>query len=542
MRIFFKIAAYILLPVVGLAVVAFVVGAILYLSADTTPPQLHHDFSKEKVLRVDNRYSTFLKSCMRHSENGFCEVMLCGDAEERGTAFGALTDSLMEVQEEAFVGQIREMIPSDGYLEFLRYLTVAYNRNIAHHIPEEYLREIAAMSAYSSPKYDFIGTPYMRQLNYHAAHDIGHALQEYMLVGCSAFGAWGDASEEGLVVGRNFDFYVGDDFARNRVLTFCRPDEGYGFVSIGWAGMVGVMSGMNEKGLTVTLNAAKGDVPYSSATPVSILAREILQHAATIDEAYDIASDFELFVSESFLIGSVTDGRCAVIEKTPEKQALYTQEGNTLSLTNHFQSGELSEEPQNLRNIALSDSKPRLNRLRELVAQSRPLSVDKAVEILRDHRAVGGRELGWGNPMAINQNIAHHSVIFLPEELKMWVSVSDCGMGEWVCYNVGNILRGECDFARELYDEELRLPADSLFAHEGLARLQTYRRIARHTTAENVDSLTMVNPHNWEAYLTAVKFFKERKESLRADSLLRVALALPMPEGERIKMKQALTK
>ena len=36
-------------------------------------------------------------------------------------------------------------------------------------------------------EYDFIGTPYERQLNYHSAHDLGHAMQDYMLVGCSSF-------------------------------------------------------------------------------------------------------------------------------------------------------------------------------------------------------------------------------------------------------------------------------------------------------------------------------------------------------------------
>lgn len=143
----------------------------------------------------------------------------------------------MHYQEQVFVDQIREFVPSEGYLKFLGGMIRIFNRNLGRHVPEEYRREIYARSLYCSHDFDAIGTPYERQLNYHAAHDIGHAMSQYMLVGCSSFAAWGGASDDGKpVVGRNFDFYMGDDFARNKIVTFCRPQAGYPFASIGWAG------------------------------------------------------------------------------------------------------------------------------------------------------------------------------------------------------------------------------------------------------------------------------------------------------------------
>ena len=144
-----------------------------------------------------------------------------GEPFERGNAIGILTSDLHEYQEDAFINQIKKMIPGEFYLKFLKYFVAFFNRDIEEHIPKEYLEEIYGESLHMNSKYDnIIGSPYMRILNYHAAHDIGHALQDKNFVaGCTSFAAWGSYTEDGnLLVGRNFDFYVGDDFAKNKLV------------------------------------------------------------------------------------------------------------------------------------------------------------------------------------------------------------------------------------------------------------------------------------------------------------------------------------
>ena len=118
-----------------------------------------------------------------------------------------------------------------------------------------------------------LGDYYNRVLNYHAAHDVSYMMIDNPLVsraGCTSFGAWGGATENGhLLTGRNFDWEAAEVFSRDRVVMMCEPDDGIPFISLSWAGMAGVVSGMNRAGLSVTINGAPSSLPRETAAPVA---------------------------------------------------------------------------------------------------------------------------------------------------------------------------------------------------------------------------------------------------------------------------------
>ncbi|MEI6456469.1 MAG: C45 family peptidase [bacterium] len=276
---------------------------------------------------------TIGNSWLKQNDHGLWEMYISGKPYERGVIIGKLSEELIRSQEKAFINEISKRVPSGFYRHFLRYFIYWFNRDLEKFIPEEYKLEILGISKSADPQFSFIGDNYRRLLNYHSAHDIGHTIQDFRLVGCSSFGAWDElSSDSSLIIGRNFDFYMGDEFAENKIVCFEKPDSGYGFMIVTWGGMIGTLSGMNEKGLTVTINAAKSEIPFSARTPISLLAREILQYAGTIGEAYAIAQNRQTFVSESILIGSGNENRAAIIEKSPFGISLFNPQETILSV------------------------------------------------------------------------------------------------------------------------------------------------------------------------------------------------------------------
>ena len=561
-----KIFKYTSCVLLSLLVILIAGVCYLYFSADMLTPKHEPGIIMTKVSHADTTimvpaevlYNDTLDlryydgNFLRHSESGLWELFVKGDAFQRGEAIGKLSSDLLHYQEKVFVDQIREIVPSDSYLKFLRFFIVLFNRHLGENVLEEYRNEIYGISLSCTHEYDFIGTPYERQLNYHSAHDLGHAMQDYMLVGCSSFATWGTQSaDSSLLIGRNFDFYVGDAFAENKQVAFYTPDQGYKFASVGWPGMIGVLSGMNETGLTVTINAAKSAVPTGSATPISILTREILQYASTIDEAFAIAKKRKTFVSESILIGSAKDGKAAIIEKSPEKTVLFKgKESDRLISTNHYQSEEFSKDERNMENIRTSDSPYRFARLEELINENMPIDASKAASILRNHKGLQDADLGLANEMAINQFIAHHSVIFQPEKRLMWVSTSPWQCGKYVAYDLNKIFNDTINLQHEIYSSNLTIPADEFTETPEFQHLLTYKKLTplllkkirkKEKIEEHVlKTYEASNPSLYYVYEVMGNYYEAMQQPQQAIAYWQKALKKPIPklqEKERIQQK-----
>ncbi len=516
----------------GSILLLLLIGIIYIVQVSKVNPPKVKDVSSLQLQRTDhgNGFFTLNNSWFRHSNSGLYEMYVEGAPFEMGVINGKLSEELVVRQEDHFAEQISKMIPSNFQRNYLKYMIGFFNRNLDKNVKEEYLEEIYGVSESASPKYKYLGTNYQRILNYHAAHDIGHAVQNLALVGCTSFGTWGAMSQDStMIIGRNFDFYVGDKFAEDKIIAFFNPKQGHKFMTVTWGGFVGAVSGMNDQGLSVTINAAKTDLPTGSATPVSIVTREILQYAKNIEEAIAIAKSRKMFVSESFLVASANDNKAVIIEKTPDALDVYDPNKNFIVCANHFQSPSLSKIKMNIEQENESASMYRYKRLTQLLDANGKNTVQKTINILRDQKGLNGANIGMGNEKAINQLIAHHSIVFEPKKLIVWVSTSPWQLGGYVAYNLNKIfaLHGLTD-NHEIADSSLTIAPDSFLLSRSYKNFIVFRTLKQHIMdggKVNVDSLIASNPEFYNAYIMAGDYLYKQKKYDAALRYYQVALS-----------------
>lgn len=533
------------------------IGFILLFVSCGTSKSMHHkpDISKYNSAKpVVTKKSDLVfvsgKNSLLKNKQGLWELYAEGDPLEIGLNTGALTDSLLQKQQKIFFSKIKDLIPSSFEQKMLRHFLKWYNRKLYLNVPEEYQTEIFGVSEYTSHEFDNIAPKYQRGLYLHAAHDIGHALQDLALVGCSSFAAWNEKSEDGnLILGRNFDFYVNDAFAENKIVAFINPKEGYKFMMVTWPGMIGAVSGMNQQGLTVTINASKSKIPLIAKTPISILTREILQHAATIDEAISIAKKRKVFVSESIMIGSANDNKAILIEVSPKKMDVYdVPNSDQLICSNHFQGEAFANDKRNQEQITNSHSEYRLERMQELLKENPKINPEIASEILRNKKGLNDISLGYGSEKALNQLMAHHGIIFKPKEKLVWVSANPYQLGEFVCYDLNSVFNErKNDSLVSFQKQNLNIAQDPFLKTPAFQDYKKFR-IEDHKidsildkkeniSPEFIQNYQSLNPDYWVVYYKAGLYFYQIKEFQKAQLNFEKALTKEIttaPDKEKI--------
>jgi len=258
----------------------------------------------------------------------------------------------------------------------------------------------------------------------------------------------GGALASRLWVGRTFALPGlgdgGEAVAAHPVVSFVRPSGRLAWAGVGWPGLVGVVTGVNAEGLVVTVQPARtAEVrPTRAARPVALLARDILETCATLDQAIQLVEATPTLGAAALVVVDGKDGKWAVLERGPVKRAVLR--APTEPAVGDVLAGQpFADDPENDRNRRVLPTGLRLRRAAHLLRA--PLAdAAAAVAVLRDERAPDDAPLPAGHRGAIYDPAAVQTVLIDPGGMALWVADGDA-RGRFRAFDLRHELRGEGD-------------------------------------------------------------------------------------------------
>jgi predicted choloylglycine hydrolase len=372
---------------------------------------------------------------------GMHQLVLSGSPYFRGLNAGELTQSLLQKQEVDLVDKLRGWVPSGIFIQGLILIAINWFDGIQNYFEPWATAEMYGVSQSAPKEFDYLADGFTRQIAYHGLHEVGQLMvdQKGDNIGCTVVatpyhGSW--------ILGRNFDFEGGRVFDEDKILKWVFPDQGNAYVSVIWAGMVGAVTGVNERGLYISMNAAGTTDFQRLGTPSTLVLLKALQFSQNLDEAMAMIEKEQMFITDIFVLLDAPSGRMVRIEKSP----LHTEVlplTSPVIVTNHLVSERWQKDTVNLFRKNELTSMYRESRGRHLVAAldaerltDPRLLETKILAILRDKGEEQGQTLTIANRRAIDPLIATHSVIYDAPEAVLYVGQGPSVAGRFTGFDL----------------------------------------------------------------------------------------------------------
>jgi hypothetical protein len=270
-------------------------------------------------------------------------------------------------------------------------------------------------------------------------------MNDIIRMGCSSVSVWGDMTEEGSpITGRNNDWHKIAAMIENQLVIVRIPPEGsgkLGFVSVAWPGVIGCITGMNEKGIVLTSHDSRG-LPSSVRNgiyPYMMTFRTIIESTSpgtAVQDVEEILNGRITGIGKNLMITIPTgsDGPCAIVfelDGNRETDHGYTKcfpeaSHSYMICTNHFRKRK-EPDGDHWRFELLN------NRL-EMTARNnseKRITVENVWDMLEEVVLPGLR--------------THHSVVFEPDDKIMHIAIAepdkDAPFCKKVQFNISELLK-----------------------------------------------------------------------------------------------------
>jgi hypothetical protein len=269
-------------------------------------------------------------------------------------------------------------------------LFVAVGRSMAAQFPADYRREIDSFLKASGIDRDLVVTA-------------NTMFDTKKFLACSTLIVQPERSAtKGPLLGRNLDFDTLGYLQDYSLVSIYHPQGKHAFASVGFPGLVGVISGINDAGLALTVLevffAGREGGFDPKGVPYAMCYRRVLEECTTIEEAEKLLRSLPRTTTTNLAICDKRGG--VVFEITPKNLLVRQPENGVIPCTNHFRSKDLAGSLRCRRYQAL-----------EQIGKRETIGLTDIAEGL--HNA----NQGW---------LTLQSMIFEPAEMKLHLAIGPC--------------------------------------------------------------------------------------------------------------------
>jgi hypothetical protein len=261
-------------------------------------------------------------------QNGMPVVVVRGAPAEIGEQFGVLA-----VKNAPGLDALQTNFFKDAHVEKRLALLKLMARRLRAHYPPDHLTEIETAAKVAGRELDLT-------LFANTVYDLSSGM------GCSTIVVEKGRSKTGSpLFGRNFDWLPSQGLTEHTLLAVFHPTGKRAFALVTITPIVGCISGMNDAGLSCTINEihlkqAKDKAAFDwDGTPTLLAFRRVLEECGSVAEAEKLLRGLKRTTSACLTICDKNGG--AVFEITPQHIVVRSAVNDVCCCTNHFRTDAL---------------------------------------------------------------------------------------------------------------------------------------------------------------------------------------------------------
>lgn len=238
---------------------------------------------------------------------------------------------------------------------------------------------------------------------------------------CSGFSLYGKATGDGhLYHGRVLDYLKGVGLEQNAVVMVYQPEYGNAWVNLGYAGFIGSVTAMNEKGISIGEMGGGGYGEWDGK-PMAELMREVMEKANTLDEAIEIMREGPRTCHYYYVVSDGKSKQAVGIDATHDQFRVLPAGTAVPELPHPFEDSVLMSAGSRYQELC--------NRVKSNYGS---FDADSARDLMT-------------RPVCMGSNI--QSVLFEPDTLDFWVANADsqhvASAARYTHYNLRDLLKSQ---------------------------------------------------------------------------------------------------